>query len=317
MLGKTEAFDVAIIGGGIVSLSAAVYCGRLNLKTVVIGSESGGTLAKTNIVENYPGFISITGIGLTNKVLEHAKQYNNKIFQGVVEKVTWNRRSCFKVRTKKKDFHAKAIIFATGSKWRKLGVPGEEEFTNKGVHYCALCDGPVYKNKIVFVTGGGDSAVKEALLLSQFAKEVYVLARSKLKPEPINMQRMNANKKIKSFEGVQIKEIKGTKFVESVVLNKKLGESNVLKADAVFVDVGHVPLSTLAIPLGVKVNKNKEIIINKESKTNIIGIYAAGDVTDTKSKQAITGVGEAVKAVYSIYEYLNNEKILCGNVDER
>jgi len=182
---------------------------------------------------------------------------------------------------------------------------------NKGVRYCALCDGVFYKNKTVAVVGGGNSAAKEALLLSQYAKKVYLIARSTLKAEPINLNRVKAEKKIQVFEGTQIKEIKGNKFIKEVILAKKTG-SEVLKLDGVFVSIGHIPLSELAIKLGVKVNKNKEIIINKESQTNVKGIYAAGDVTDTRFKQAITGVGEGVKAVYSIYSDLGNEKVdLC------
>ena len=147
---KKKVYDVLIVGGGIVGLSAAVYCGRLNLKTILIGKEMKGTLAKTHIVENYPGFKKISGLGLTNKILDHAKQYNSEIFTGEVMKISKNKE-CFIVKTKKKHYHVKTLLFCTGSIWRKLNVPGEKEFTNKGVHYCALCDGPLYKNKIVAV----------------------------------------------------------------------------------------------------------------------------------------------------------------------
>jgi thioredoxin reductase len=178
---------------------------------------------------------------------------------------------------------------------------------NKGIHYCALCDGPFYKDKIVAVVGGGDSAAKEALLLSEYAKEVYMLIRSTLKAEPINKERIKKNKKIKVIEGIQIKEIKGTKSVENAVLTKKIKGSNILKLDGIFISIGHLPKSELAKKLGVKLNKKAEIIIDKESKTNIKGVYAAGDVADTRFKQAITGVGEGVKAVYDIYEEFDKD----------
>ncbi len=309
-----QEYDLAIIGGGVVGLSAAMYCGRLNLKTILIGKEIKGTIAKTHIVENYPGFKKISGEGLSTKILQHAKQYTSKIFKGEVIKISYKK--CFIIKTKKTEYHTKTILFTTGSSWKKLNVPGEKEFTNKGVHYCALCDGPLYKNKIVAVVGGGDSAAKEALLLSKYAKKVYILSRSTLKPEPINKIRVKKEKKIQALENIQVKEIKGDKFVQSVLLTKKINNSNELKIDGVFVDVGHVPLSKLAIPIGTKLNKNKEIIINKESQTNLKGVYAAGDVTDTKFKQAITGIGEAVKAVYGIYEYIHNEKVLCSSANE-
>lgn len=304
-------YDLIILGSGVVGLSAAVYAGRLGLKTLVIGRETGGTIVKTDIVENYPGFRKITGQGLANNIFRHAKDYGVKIMAGDVKKVSWNKRDCFRVKTQKRVYLSKTVLFATGSKWRKLDVPGGKEFENKGVAYCALCDGPLYRGKIVAVVGGGDSAAKEALLLSKYAKKVYVLARAKLKAEPINLKFVKANKKVEVIEGIEVKEIKGGKFVEEIVLDKK-----VLKVGGVFVDIGHIPLSGLAVPLGVKVNKNKEIKINRDSKTNVIGVWAAGDVSDSKFKQAITGVGEGVKAVYSIYEYLNGEKVLCSCVDE-
>lgn len=307
-----EIYDVAIIGRGVVGLSAAIYCGRLNLKTVIIGVAGGGTIAKTDVIENYPGFESISGMELSEKILKHAKNYDVKIVSDIVNEVSGGK-TCFVLKTRKKDYHAKTIIFATGSELKKLKVAGEEKFMNKGVHSCALCDGGFYKNKIVAVIGGRDSAVKEALLLSDYAKKVYMIARSTLKPEPINMQRLKKEKKIEVIEGNQIKEIKGNEFVNSIVLKNKLKSgSNILKLDGIFVNIGHIPLSHLAVKLGVKVNKNNEIIIDKDSQTNIKGVYAAGDVADSRFKQAITGVGEGIKAVYSIYEYLKHENI-AGN----
>ena len=315
-MAKIIPYDVVIIGSGVVGLSAGVYCGRLGLNTIVIGKETGGTITKTHVVENYPGIKSLSGIGLAKKFMDHAKQYEIKIYSGTVSDISKNK-TCFVVKTKKTHYHAKAIIFATGSKWRKLGVLGEEKYSNKGVSYCVLCDGPLFRDKIVAVAGGGDSAVKEALLLAKYAKQIYVIARSKLKPEPINLKRLKKEKKITVIEETTIKEIRGGKFVEKIILDKKFKGSNVLKLDGVFVDVGHVPLSELAKKVGVKTNKAKEIIIDRESKTNVAGFYAAGDVADSKFKQAITGVGEAVKAVYGIYEYLKGERIMCNCVEEK
>jgi thioredoxin-disulfide reductase len=304
-------YDVIILGSGVVGLGAAVYCGRLGLSTLVIGRESGGTIIKTDFVENYPGFRKITGGKLANNIFNHVKDYGVKILSGNILKVSWSRVGCFKVRVGRVFYSSKTVLFATGAEWRKLDVPGGKEFENKGVHYCALCDGPVYKGKSLVVVGGGDSAAKEALLLAKYAKQVYVLARSKLRAESINLKRVLANKKIRVIEGIEVKEINGGKFVEEIVLTKKIGDSNNFKVDGVFVSIGNIPLSSLAVSLGVKVNKKGEIKINKDSKTNVTGIWAAGDVTDSKFKQAITGVGEGVKAAYGIYEYLNGENVLC------
>ncbi|MBT96734.1 MAG: FAD-dependent oxidoreductase [Candidatus Pacearchaeota archaeon] len=310
-------YDIIIIGRGIVGLSAAIYAGRLNLKTLVIGKEKGGKIVKTNLIENYPGFKKISGMDLFNRVLDHTKDYNIEIYGGDIEDISCDKKSCFIIKTKKKQYKSKTILFCTGSKLRKLNVKGEREFEGKGVHSCALCDGPLYNDKILAVIGGGDSAVKESLLLSKYAKEVYIIARNKLKPEPINLERLKRNRKINIILGTQIKEIRGNKFVNSLVLDRKFKNSNILKLDGVFVNIGYIPLSNLGVKLGVKLNKNKEMIIDKESKTNIKGIYAAGDITDTTFKQAITGIGESVKAVYSIYEYINHEKVLCSCIDEK
>lgn len=312
---KQKTYDIAIIGAGIVGLAGAIYAARMNLKVIVFGDERGGTLAKTHVVENYPGFISLTGIELTERILEHVKSYDVEIVMKSVEKID-GKDGCFKIFTKDKEFLSKTLLFATGSKYKELGIQGEQEFKNKGVHYCAVCDGPLYKGKEIVVVGGGDSAVKEALFLSELGKKVYIFARSTLKPEPINMERMKRNKKIKAYEGIQLKEIKGDKFVKEIILDKPVNGSNKLKVDAIFVEIGHLPLSQLAIKFGVKVNEKREIIISREARTNIKGIYAAGDVGDLKFKQAITGVGEAVTAIYSIYDDLKKGEIAVSSTDE-
>lgn len=305
-----DVYDVAIIGAGIVGLSAAIYSRRMNLKTIIFGNERGGTLAKTHVVENYPGYISLTGPELTEKILEHAKQYEPTIIMREVIDIKKKGKN-FEISTKKDKYESKTILFATGSKWKELNVKGEQEFKNKGVHYCASCDGPLYKGKKrAIVVGGGDSAVKESLLLSEFFEEVHVLARSKFTPEPINMDRAKRNKKIYLHEETEIKEIKGDKFANEVILTKKINNSNSLKIDAVFVEIGHIPLSELAVKLGVKTNSKGEIVITREARTNIEKIYAAGDVGDLKFKQAITGVGEAVTSIYSIYDDLGKETLV-------
>jgi thioredoxin-disulfide reductase len=317
---KTHIYDLAIIGGGITGLSAGVYSGRLNLDTALFCKERFGTIAKTNNIENYPGFKKISGMELGNKVLEQAKQYPLNIFEKEVTKIAYSKKGCFRVYYKDRSeihhVHAQNILFATGTEWRKLKVPGEAEFANKGVHYCALCDAPFYKGKVVAVAGGGDSAAKEAILLSGYAKKVYIIAKNKLKPEPINKKRIEKRKNIEIIEGNEIKKIIGKQFVTEIQINKQYNKSNKIKVDGIFVDIGHIPLSKFAKPLGVKLDKKQQIIINKESRTNIKGIWAAGDVTDTRFKQAITGVGEAVKAIYGIYERVTGEKILCSCVDQ-
>lgn len=310
-------YDLVIIGGGVSGLAAAMYAGRLELKTAVVGESMGGTLALTDLVENYPGFKKVTGEELANKIKDHAKEYNVEFVTNKVDKVERDKDKTFRVFTGKKHFHTKTILFATGTEWRKLKVPGEKEFANKGVHYCALCDGPFYKNKTVGVVGGSDSAAKEALLLTKHAKKVYILYRGdKIRPEPINKKRVEENKKIKIIYKTNVLEIKGDKKVTHVLLDKPYKGSKKFKLDGLFIDIGHIPLSDTAKQIGVKLNKKGEIKIDRESKTNISGVFSAGDVADTAFKQAITGVGEAVTAAYSAYRYVNENEIVCTCNDE-
>lgn len=311
-------YDVIIISGGVAGIAAAIYTARLALKTVLLTEKRGGTIILTNDIANYPGFRQITGLELIQKLEQHAKDYNIKTIEKKATKIERCSEGCLKVFTdENKHYHTRTIIIATGTEWRKLNIPGEEEFTSKGVHYCALCDGPFYKNKIVAVIGGSDSAAKEAILLAGFAKKVYIIYRSeKIRPEPINLKKVQENNKIEIINNTNILEIKGNKFVTSVTLDNPYKGKNEFNLDAIFIEIGHTPLSKLAKDTGIKINEKNEIIINKNSETNQKGIYAAGDVSDTTFKQAITGVGEAVKAAYSAYHYINTTEQICLCNDE-
>ena len=304
-------YDLIIVGTGVAGYASAMYAGRLGLKTLIIGEEPGGTITKTHLVENYPGFISLTGPELAKKMEEHAKEYDIHILNSRVEKVS-EVRSDFNVKTSEKQFNSKTIIFTTGSKWKKLGVPGEKEFENKGVGYCALCDGPLYRDKVVGIVGGSDSAVKDAILLTEYCKKVYIIYRKeKVRPEPINLERMQRKVnegKIEVINNTNVVEIKGDKIIKSIILDKPYKGKKEFPIEGLFIDIGHIPLSELATSLGVKTNTKKEILINRNAETNVKGIFAAGDVVDTEFKQAITGVGEAVAAAYHAYEFVNKGK---------
>ncbi|MEM4348057.1 MAG: FAD-dependent oxidoreductase [Candidatus Anstonellaceae archaeon] len=298
-------YDMIIIGTGVAGLAGAMYAGRMNIRVLALGEMRGGTITTTNIVENYPGFISIGGFELAEKLEEHAKQYSSVEIKD--EKVlSINKNSdIFEVRTDSGIYQARTILYAAGTVWKKLGVPGEEKFANKGVHYCALCDAAFYKDKIVAVIGGGDSAAKDALVLAEWAKKVYIIYRGeKIRPEPVNYERVMANKKIEIIYKTNIVEIRGEEKVNSVLLDKPYNNSLELALDAVFIAIGHIPNSELAKAVGVELDQKGYVKINRNSETNVPGFFAAGDVTDTRFKQAIIGVAEAVQAVYSAYLYL-------------
>ncbi|MFH0890361.1 MAG: FAD-dependent oxidoreductase [Candidatus Aenigmatarchaeota archaeon] len=298
-------YDLIIVGGGVVGLSAAMYAGRLNMKTALIGDSIGGAIMLTDVVENYPGFERISGTELAEKFRKHAENYDVEIIEAQVESIV-KKIKTFTIKSGGKAYETKTVLIATGTKHRPLNVPGEKEFEGNGVHSCALCDGCFYKDKVIAVVGGSDSAGKEALLLTQWGKKVYIIYRGeKIHPEPVNMKRIEENKKIEIISRTNIIQIKGDKTVKSVVLDRPYKNNAELMLDAVFIEIGFTPASQLAEILGVKINEKKEIMIDRESKTNVPGVFAAGDVVDAKFKQVITGVGEAVSAVYSAYRYEN------------
>jgi thioredoxin reductase (NADPH) len=203
-------------------------------------------------------------------------------------------------------FKAYTVCIATGSERKKLGIPGEDEFAGRGVSYCATCDGPFYKDKVVIVVGGSDSAAKEALFLSQNVKKVYIVYRGEeIRAEPINKKRVYENEKIEIIYKTNIVEIKGDTSVKSVIFDN----GKEFDIDGIFIEVGSIPNSDLAKRISVKTNEKDEIMINRKSETNIPGIFAAGDVADAPFKQAITGVAEGVIAAFSAFDYLKEMNI--------
>ncbi|MEK6915819.1 MAG: FAD-dependent oxidoreductase [Nanoarchaeota archaeon] len=306
-------FDFIIIGAGGAGMAAAMYGARLGLKTLCLGASHGtelplgGVITTTNVVENYPGFIRLTGTEIADKIKEHAQSYEKVTLKEERVESVKKQGNQFVVKTQDNIYNGKTILFATGTKWRKLDVPGSKEFENKGVAYCALCDAPLFKNKTVCVIGGSDSAAKDAMVLAEHAKKVYIIYRGdKIRPEPINYERIIKNKKIEIINNTNVVEVKGNQFVQKVILDKPYNGSKELELQGVFVAIGHIILSDLAKNLGVKTNQKGEIEINhKTSETNIEGIFAAGDVADKPFKQLITGVAEGCTAAYSAYEYVS------------
>jgi len=312
-------YDFVIIGAGGTGLAAAMYAARLGLKNLVLGYSHGselpvgGIITTTNVVENYPGFIRLTGTELAEEIEKHARSYDLvTIKEEKVEEIKKDK-NCFKIKTNKSEYTAKTILFATGTKWKKLpeSVKGSREFENKGVNFCALCDGPLFKDKIVGLVGGSDSAAKDALVLAEHAKKVYIIYRGEqIHPEPINLERVKANKKIEIINNTNVVEIKGDQLISSVILDKPYKGKKEFKLQGLFIAIGHIVLSDLAKTLGVETNKKGEVITDKEAKTNLPGVFAAGDVADTPFKQLITGVAEGCIAAYSAYEHITKEKVV-------
>ncbi len=310
---EDKKYDFIILGAGVTGLSAAMYAARLGLKTLVLGASHGselpigGVITTTNVVENYPGFIRLTGTELSDKIRDHALSYDLvTIKEEKVDKLE-KKNSVFLIKTQESTYESKTLLFATGTKWRKLEVKGSKEFENRGVAYCALCDAVLFKGKTVALVGGSDSAVKDALVLAEHLKKVYIIYRGEqIHPEPINFTRIKSAKNIEIINKTNILEIKGERAVKSIILDTPHKGNKELEVQGVFVAIGHIPLSDLAKTLGVKINQKGEIMIDhKTSETNVAGIYAAGDVADKPFKQAITGVAEGCTASYSAFEYIS------------
>lgn len=305
-----DVYDVGIVGGGVAGLSAAMYTGRLKMRTLVLTELRGGTLTLTNEIRNWPGIKNIDGMGLAKQLEEHALDYKDsvEIKDARVAEVR-KKNGNFVLKTSSAEYEVKTVIFATGTEVRKLKVPGEEEFNGKGVHYCALCDGPFYKEKVLAVVGGSDSAAKEALLLTQWAKKVYIIYRKeKIRAEPINLERVEKSDKIEVINNTNVVEIKGEKDVQKVVFDKEYKGSKEFALDAMFIEIGRNPLTELAKQLDIELNEKGEVKVNRQAETNVPGFYAAGDVTDSRFKQAIVSSSEGVNAAYSAYIYLQGKK---------
>lgn len=299
-------YDLVVIGAGVAGYAAAMYAARLGLSSIVIGEVDGGKITLTDDVANYPGYSQLTGKELSEKLKAHALGYPVDTESGKVEDLFRNKEGVFYVVTDRKSFLSKSVLLATGMKDRELEVPGHAEFKNKGISYCALCDAPLFKDKVVAVVGGSDSAAKEALLLARYCKKVYMIYRGeKIRPEPINGMRIEKEPKVEVITQTNVTAILGDQSVKAVKLDRPFNGKGTLDTQGVFIAIGGVPVSDLAKKVGAALNAKGEIIIDRSSRTNVLGVFAAGDVADTEFKQAITGVAEGVHAAYQAYRYVN------------
>ncbi len=296
-----EIYDVVIIGAGAAGLAAAIYAARYKLKTEVISKEIGGVIVDAHVVENYPGFKKISGLELMDKFQEHAKEFGVKIIQDEI--IDIKRDKNFIVKTKKEKCEAMTLILAMGSERRRLVVPGEKEFKGKGVSYCYTCDAPFSKDKTVAVIGGSDSAARAAQLCAEYAKRVYIIYRKdKMRAEPITVEQLEKNPKIKFMYNTNVTEIKGDNMIKSV----KLDTGKELNLDMIFVEIGQVPNTELAKKLGVELDEQGYIMVDASQKTNIPCVYAAGDITNASNKfrQLTTAISEGSIAAESIYKLI-------------
>jgi len=299
-------YDVIIIGAGAAGMTAALYAARRALKTLVISKDIGGQATMTSHIENYPGIDLINGMELMLKFKNQAEKFGAEFVFGEVRKIK-KEKDIFTVWANGGNYKAQVLILAFGLTPRDLGVPGEEKFRGKGISYCATCDAPLYKNKIVAVVGGGNSALDAAFLLSKMAVKVYLIhRREEFRGEEILIKRVKENSNIELILNSEVREVKGDKKIESILIEDNQGKKREIKIDGVFVEIGHEVKADFIRGL-VNLNEKNEIIVDCNCQTSEPGIFAAGDVTNMEYKQIVISAGEGAKAALSAYRYLEEK----------
>jgi thioredoxin reductase (NADPH) len=297
-------YDLIIIGAGPSGLTAAIYAARYKLNVVVISKTRGGTAATASKICNYPSYDEIKGFELMENFIKQVEGLEVPIFYEEVLEIKKGSKG-FKIKTDKKEYSAKMVIFAGGTIRSRLNAKGESKFIGKGVSYCATCDAAFYKEKKVAVVGGSDAALTSALLLSEYAKKVYVVYRRKsfFRSEPAWIDLVKKEKKIELVFNEEVVEIIGDENLEEI----KLKSGKRLKIDGVFVEIGSIP-NTDILKFDVKKDKKGYIIADKTQKTNVKDFYAVGDITNNPLKQIVTSAGEGAIAAFSIYTEIKKKK---------
>jgi thioredoxin reductase (NADPH) len=301
-----EKYDVIIIGLGPAGISAGIYSARYKMKTLMIGKLPGGLAGEAWEIHNFPSYEKISGVELITKMMNQVKKLGVDI--KAEEVIDIKKKDGFEVTTNKNKYHSKKIILATGSERKKLDLERERELTGKGICYCVTCDAGFFKDKVVGVVGGGNSALTSAILLTKYAKKVYIIYRKNefSKAEPSWVDEVKKNKKIEVLFETTVEKLLGKEKLEEIEISKK-GKKEKLKVDGLFIEVGNVPGVELADRLGIKKEKDY-IVVNRNQETNVKGVFAAGDVTNNALKQIIVSCGEGAVAAYSAYKELSKKE---------
>ena len=298
---SSNKYELIIIGAGPAGITAAIYAARKKMDFAVLTTNIGGQVAFSSEIENYLGFQYITGEELTVKFQEHLERHKFELKMEEAQKVE-REDALFRVRTEVGNYLGKTVIIATGRKPRELEVPGEAEFKNRGVTYCATCDGPLFEGLNVAVVGGGNSALEAVLQLIKIAKRVYLLVRSKMRADPVLVEKAKASDNVEIWADTRVVEIFGDKMVTGIRAQRN-GKEIQLPVQGVFVEIGSVPKSDIVGFVGK--NRRGEIVVNSKCETNVPGLFAAGDVTDAPEKQIVVAAGEGCKAALSAFRYLS------------
>ncbi|MEK6973695.1 MAG: FAD-dependent oxidoreductase [Nanoarchaeota archaeon] len=303
-------YDIIIIGGGPSALAASIYAARQKVNFILITENIGGQVLLSSDIENYLGFKSISGIELVPKFIEQLEHNKVQIKEEKVSFIEKKSKNFAITTNKKNNYKTKTILMASGKGPRRLNIPGEDEFIGKGVSYCALCDAALFREKIVAVVGGGNAAMDAALLLEKYANKIFIITiNTDLMGEPFMMAKIKKSKKIEVITNAKTNMIAGEKFVNGISIEINEAKKT-LPVEGVFIEIGSIP--SVDFDNLTKKNQYNEIILyNNETMSNMTsvrGIFAAGDVTNVQEKQLIVAAGEGVKAVLSIFKYLQSLK---------
>jgi alkyl hydroperoxide reductase subunit F len=298
-------YDLIIIGAGPAGITAAIYAARKKLRLLVITKDIGGQAAITTNIENYTGYQYISGPDLATKFEQHIREFKIEVKFEEAESIK-KISDGFEVKTDAGTYRSKAIIVATGAKPRELQVPGEREFRNRGVTYCATCDAPLFPNKDVAVIGGGNSGLEATLQLMKIANRIYLIERTpSLRGDEVLLEKVQRSEKVEILTSTNVLEILGDQFVTGVKVEVG-GKVRVLDVQGVFIEIGYVPNSRLVEGL-VELNKLNEIVIDNRCGTSLEGIFAAGDVTDIMHKQIIIAAGDGARAALCAHNWIQKK----------
>jgi alkyl hydroperoxide reductase subunit F len=295
--------DLIIVGAGPAGIAASVYAARKKMDFIVISKDVGGQTAWSADIENYLGFQFITGVELTQKFREHLEQFDVTLNEGETATLVERQTDAIRVETDKNTYDAKTVIVASGRVPLRLGVEGEEEFSNRGVTYCATCDGPIFAGKPVAVIGGGNSALDATLQMMNIASRVDVFQRGeRLSADPVMIQKAEANDKVTIHTHSEVQRIRGDRFVNGIDVTIS-GDLTSFDVEGILIEIGSTPSSDFV--RGVEKNEAGEIVVNCLTQTSLPGLFAAGDVTNVYAKQIIVACGEGAKAAIAAFEYLS------------
>lgn len=301
-----EEYDVAIVGAGPAGLMAAVYTGRYKLNTIVFGELLGGTMSEAHSVCNFPTYCNISGIEISQKMVDQVVKLGIEIVMERINSIT-KKEKYFVLKSQSREVKAKKVIISIGRKRRQLGIERENELKGKGISYCATCDGPFYRDKIVAVVGGSDAALSSAVFMADIAKKVYIIYRGEKykKAEPIWIDLVEKNPKIESIFNSNIVEFLGKGTLEGV----KLDTGKELKVDGVFIEIGSEPQSEFIKSIGLKTDEFGYIIVDSKMRTSVRGIFSAGDLNSNNFKQAVVAAAEGAIAANTAFEEIKIESI--------